>query len=62
MMDQKRYFKIINVSRRQLALFLVYLATILFATAGIVSVMSYALVSPGGNNFTVIVKSYLRPR
>lgn len=53
MMDQKRYFKIINVSRRQLALFLVYLATILFATAGIVSVMSYALVSPGGNNFTV---------
>ncbi|MES3497490.1 hypothetical protein QMY45_03240 [Mycoplasmoides gallisepticum] len=52
-MDQKRYFKIINVSRRQLALFLVYLATILFATVGIVSVMSYALVSPGGNNFTV---------
>ncbi|WP_027122415.1 hypothetical protein [[Mycoplasma] imitans] len=49
----KKYFKIINVSRRQLALFLVYLATILFATAGIVSVMSYALVSPGGNNFTV---------
>ncbi|QEX47053.1 hypothetical protein RUS47_00485 [Mycoplasmoides gallisepticum] len=49
----KKYFKIINVTRRQLALFLVYLATIFLASAGIISLMTNAIVSPGGNNFVI---------
>ncbi|SYV93940.1 hypothetical membrane domain protein, partial [Mycoplasmoides gallisepticum] len=43
----KNYLKIINITRRQLALFLVFLGTVIFASAGIISLMTYALSDQG---------------
>ncbi|WP_350266985.1 hypothetical protein [Mycoplasmoides gallisepticum] len=43
----ENYLKIINITRRQLALFLVFLGTVIFASAGIISFMTYALSDQG---------------
>ncbi|AFP78798.1 putative hypothetical membrane domain protein [Mycoplasmoides gallisepticum WI01_2001.043-13-2P] len=43
----EKYLKIINITRRQLALFLVFLGTVIFASAGIISLMTYALSDQG---------------
>ncbi|QMT98722.1 hypothetical protein H3143_01135 [Mycoplasma tullyi] len=56
----KKYFKIINVTRRQLALFLIYLATLLFASAGIITVMTYGIAYPGGNNFVIYNQDFFK--
>ncbi|WP_027122388.1 hypothetical protein [[Mycoplasma] imitans] len=42
-----KFTKIINITRRQLALFLVFLGTVIFASVGIVSLMTYALSKQG---------------
>ncbi|ADB96852.1 unique hypothetical domain protein [Mycoplasmoides gallisepticum str. R(low)] len=42
-----KFTKIINITRRQLALFLVFLGTVVFASAGIISLMTYALSDQG---------------
>lgn len=56
----KKYFKIINVTRRQLALFLVYLATLLFASSGIITIMTYGIAFPGGNNFVIYNENFFK--